>query len=89
MGFVDVYVLLRSLIEGVTEVVSAMQNLQYTIATQDNLTFINETYNENIESLHGVHRSLDIWKQLLAEKDSIYYIVWTTVPVAWFRIDFT
>ena len=37
-----------------------MQNLKYTIATQDNLTFINETYNENIESLHGAHRSLDI-----------------------------
>ena len=66
-----------------------MQNLKYTIASQDNLTFINETYNENIESLHGAHRSLDIWKQLLAGKDSIYYIVQTTVPVAWFRIDFT
>ncbi len=62
--------------------------MRYSIATEDNLVFISETYNENVASLHGVYRDIDTWKQLLMDEKSIYYIVYTQFPVAWFRIDF-
>lgn len=62
--------------------------MKYLLATEDNLGFICETYNENVERLHGVYRDIDAWKQLLMDEKSIYYIVCAQFPVAWFRVDF-
>ena len=62
--------------------------MKYSIATEDDLKFIQETYDENIASLHGVHRDVSAWKELLAEEKSAYYIVYAQEPAAWFRIDF-
>ena len=61
--------------------------MKYSIATENDLEFISKTYNENVGSLHGVYRDIDTWKQLLLDKKSVYYIVCTQLPVAWFRID--
>jgi len=62
---------------------------EYSVATENDLAFISETYNENIASLHGVHRSYDVWRQLLTDENSRYYVVRIGMPVAWFRIDLT
>lgn len=62
--------------------------MKYLLATEDDLAFISETYNENIESLHGARRDYDTWKKLLSDKKSVYYIVSIHFPVAWFRVDF-
>ncbi len=62
--------------------------MKYLLATEEDLGFIIETYNENIESLHGTCRDFDTWKKLLSDKKSVYYIVYKQEPVAWFRIDF-
>ena len=66
-----------------------MVKLAYSLATEKDIAFINETYHENMASLHGIHRNNDIWKDLLLDKASIYYVVHGTTPVAWFRIDIT
>lgn len=66
-----------------------MTEIEYVVATENDLEFISETYDENIGSLHGVYRSYDVWKQLLSDNNSTYYIVRTVAPVAWFRIDLT
>ena len=62
--------------------------MEYSLAAETDLDFISQIYHENIESLHGVCRSRDVWKELLSDKNSEYYIVRDAVPVAWFRIDF-
>ena len=59
----------------------------YSVASEDDIVFINETYNENIDRLHGVQRNVDVWKELMSCKDSTYYVVNAETPVAWFRID--
>ena len=64
-----------------------MEKLAYFPATEKDIAFINETYEENIDSLHGAHRDMDTWKKLLADKNSAYYVVYADRPVAWFRID--
>ena len=64
-----------------------MDNLMYSVASEDDIVFINETYNENIDMLHGVQRNVDVWKELMSCKDSTYYVVNAETPVAWFRID--
>ena len=64
-----------------------MDNLMYSVASEDDIVFINETYNENIDRLHGVQRNVDVWKELMSCKDSTYYVVNAETPVAWFRID--
>lgn len=64
-----------------------MADLTYSIATQEDIDFIRQTYQENIESLHGNHRTNEDWKKLLLDKTSQYYIVRRGTPVAWFRID--
>ena len=66
---------------------SKMDNLMYSVASEDDIVFINETYNENIDRLHGVQRNVDVWKELMSCKDSTYYVVNAETPVAWFRID--
>lgn len=66
-----------------------MVKLAYSLATEKDIAFINETYHENMTSLHGIHRNNDIWKELLLDKASIYYVVHGTTPAAWFRIDIT
>ena len=59
----------------------------YSVASLDDIVFINETYNENIDRLHGVQRNVDVWKELISYKYSTYYVVNAETPVAWFRID--
>ncbi len=64
-----------------------MTELMYSTATENDIDFIRETYQENIASLHGNHRTNDDWKKLLSDESSQYYIVHRKTPVAWFRID--
>lgn len=64
-----------------------MTKLMYSTATGNDIDFIRETYQENIASLHGNHRTNDDWKKLLSDGSSQYYIVHRETPVAWFRID--
>ena len=61
--------------------------MMYFAATEQDLAFIKETYEENIDSLHGNERSMAVWKKLLSQKDSAYYIVRGAAPLAWFRLD--
>ncbi len=61
--------------------------MKYFIATERDIAFISKTYNENIASLHGNHRDPDVWKKLLSDENTAYYIVRAEDPVAWFRID--
>jgi len=56
-------------------------------ATEKDIPFISEVYHENMAQLHGIPRTGEIWKELLARKDATYYIVYETGPVAWFRLD--
>ena len=64
-----------------------MKKLEYYIATEKDIAFICETYHENIDSLHGVYRNEDVWKELLSDKDTTYYVVNAETSVAWFRIE--
>ncbi len=64
-----------------------MVELTYSTAAENDIDFIRETYQENIASLHGNHRTNDDWRELLSDKSSQYYIVRREMPVAWFRID--
>ena len=64
-----------------------MDKLVYSIATEKDTAFINDTYNENVDKLHGVHRDIAVWKELLANKEHTYYVVRGETPVAWFRMD--
>ena len=64
-----------------------MKSLHYRPATEADLPFIAETYEQNIAALHGNHRTLEVWKELLQNKGQTYYIVRDAQPVAWFRLD--
>lgn len=64
-----------------------MNNIVFNIASKADIPFIDETYNQNINKLHGTQRTFNGWEKLLSDKNSIYYIVRTTEPVAWFRIE--
>lgn len=64
-----------------------MADVCYRVATDMDIPFISRTYDRNIAALHGAHRTHGIWQKLLLDPNTIYYIVYTTVPVAWFRID--
>lgn len=64
-----------------------MNELRCFPATEEDLPFIAETYNENMEALHGNCRTLEMWKALLQNKGQAYYIVRDAQPVAWFRLD--
>ena len=64
-----------------------MEELRYAVATENDIPFINETYNENVEKLHGVERQEDFWKGLLLGQSSTYYVVNAQGSVAWFRTD--
>lgn len=44
-----------------------MREMRYAVAVEKDLSFIIETYNENIAALHGAHRSYDVWKKLLCK----------------------
>lgn len=64
-----------------------MENLTYRAATERDLPFIMETYNENIQALHGAFKSWEEWKRLLVHPQRKYYLVCGQEPVAWFRVD--
>ena len=61
--------------------------MEYIFATEMDIPFIREVYEENIENLHGVHRDVETWRILLKKENTEYYIVRTEVPAAWFRLD--
>ncbi len=64
-----------------------MSSTDFYIASKTDIPFINETYNQNIDKLHGINRTFNDWEKLLADEKSTYYIVCTTEPVAWFRTE--
>lgn len=64
-----------------------MAELCYCVTTEDDIPFISEVYNENMAALHGAPRTYERWKGLLSENNTIYYNVYSEMPVAWFRID--
>ena len=39
-----------------------MNELRYFPATEADMPFIAETYEQNIAALHGNHRTLEVWK---------------------------
>ena len=61
--------------------------MEYRIASEKDIPFITEVYNENLESLHGVYRDEGRWQELLSDKSCAYYIVCKECPVAWFRLE--
>ena len=61
--------------------------MEFILATEKDIPFICEVYEENIESLHGAHRDVETWRTLLEKEDTAYYIVRAVVPAAWFRLD--
>ena len=62
--------------------------MEYRPATEGDLAFISNVYEQNIQSLHGNHRDLAAWKRIMADENTRYYIVCQKEAVAWFRIDF-
>lgn len=64
-----------------------MKELSYSIATENDIPFIKETYDKNIDALHGTYRDYDTWRNLLSNANVVYYIVNKNIPVAWFRLD--
>jgi GNAT superfamily N-acetyltransferase len=56
-------------------------------ATEADVGFIAAVYAENMAALHGAPRSRETWVRLLAQPDTIYYIVYTTEPAGRFRLD--
>lgn len=67
-----------------------MTELIYSAATEKDIPFISETYEENMAALHGNPRTCEKWKELLSDKDTLYcivHIVRAAVPVGWFRIE--
>lgn len=61
--------------------------MRYSVATENDIPFISRVYTENMAALHGAPRSEDTWKSLLAEPNTVYYIVYAPESAAWFRID--
>lgn len=61
--------------------------MECAVATRRDIPFICQTYNENIQSLHGAPRDHQAWERLLEKENTIYYIVSAAAPVAWFRLD--
>ncbi len=52
-----------------------MATLMYSKATEKDIDFIRETYQENIASLHGNHRTNDDWKSITAKVlANIFYL---------------
>ena len=64
-----------------------MEHLFFRIASKEDIPFIQDVYEQNIEKLHGVHRSERDWEGLLAKGGSTYYIACAGEPVAWFRTE--
>ena len=64
-----------------------MTRIRCRIATEGDIAFIDEVYRQNMAALHGVPRSEETWKQLLSDQHSVYYIVYTSIAAAWFRLD--
>ena len=61
--------------------------MHYLPATTEHIPYICQTYLANMKRLHGVPRSEDTWRQLLADPACRYYIVNHREPVAWFRLE--
>lgn len=64
-----------------------MDQLAYFVATEADIPFIRDTYNENIDSLHGAVRSESDWQAQLSRQDRVHYVVHKKTPVGWFRTD--
>lgn len=64
-----------------------MIRICHRMATEQDIPLIQAIYHENMEALHGVKRTARQWKELLTRQDTLYYIVYTSEPVGWFRLD--
>lgn len=63
------------------------EKLYFKTASEQDIPFISEVYNQNINALHGNNRSFEDWKKLISVNNSTYYIALSSEPVGWFRID--
>lgn len=61
--------------------------INFRAATENDIVFLDEVYNENMAALHGIPRTLAYWQEQLALEDRTYYIVYADAPVAWFRTE--
>ena len=41
--------------------------MKYSDASEKDLPFIMEVYNQNIEALHGNYRNSEVWSKLLSD----------------------
>ncbi len=64
-----------------------VREIVFRNASERDISFVGETYEQNQEKLHGVTRNRDDWKRLLENPDVAYYIVETVEPVAWFSVE--
>lgn len=64
-----------------------MIQMHCSVATESDIAFISEVYEENIAALHGSFRTYETWQELLSDCNTIYYNVYAPEPVGWFRID--
>lgn len=64
-----------------------MATVSFRSASDRDIPFISETYELNIEKLHGAVRSRELWQQKLVDGQTKYYIIHATEPVAWFSLE--
>ena len=62
--------------------------LKYKRAYLEDLPFIIEIYDSNIQAVHGIKRDLHTWKTLFNNPNSEYYIAYSDIYLGWFRIDY-
>ena len=63
--------------------------MNYRKATYQDLSFIIDTYNANINALHGEIRDYRIWEKLLDKEGVEYFIVYSDTNLGWFRLDYS
>ena len=59
----------------------------FRLAEKSDIEFISETYNQNIEKLHGVYRSSYDWARLMDDGTSVYFVAVRDKAAGWFRIE--
>jgi len=64
-----------------------MDHLCFRIASNADIPFIQDIYEQNIAALHGAHRSCLDWEKLLSVEKTAYYVVCAREPAAWFRTE--
>lgn len=57
-----------------------VKDLHIFPANEKDIPFIKSSYDENIDALHGEKRSINKWRELLCEGQSVYYILTNDKP---------